>query len=202
MSYYLHIKLCILHCRHVLTLNKFWILRKVSPASIVLNQYIYTMPLLEKWSRFDRWTTEFDFGFGIRTTVLNFGLGSRTTAFIFGLGSPITVLNFGFGSRTTALDFRLGSRTTVFNSGFGSQTTVLNFGFGSRTIAVTSRRSDSSNVSLVVLDKSLIILSKPLFWKIRKSMTDRPTDRQDLRIKSPRRRLKMTYTNERQLTQK
>ena len=101
MSYYLHIKLCILHCRHVLTLNKFWILRKVSPASIVLNQYIYTMPLLEKWSRFDRWTTEFDFGFGIRTTLLNFGLGSRTTTFIFGLGSPITVLNFGFGCRTT-----------------------------------------------------------------------------------------------------
>ena len=71
------------------------------------------------------------------------------------MGSPTTVLNFGFGSRTTALGFRLGSRTTVFNSGFGSQTTVLNFMFGSRTIAVTSRRSDSSNVSLVVLDKSL-----------------------------------------------
>ena len=127
---------------------------------------------MEKWSRFDRWTTEFDFGFGIRTTVLNFGLGSQTTAFIFGLGSPITVLNFGFGSRTTALDFWLGSRTTVFNSGFGSQTTVLNFGFGSRTIAVTSRRSDSSNVSLVVLDKSLISILN--FSKNLK--TDRPTD--------------------------
>ena len=36
--------------------NKFWILRKVSPAPIVLN-----------------------FGFGSQTTVLNFGLGSRTT---------------------------------------------------------------------------------------------------------------------------
>ena len=103
------------------------------------------------------------FGFGVWTTVLNFGLGSQTRVFIFGLDSPTTVLNFGFGSRTTALDFRLGSRTTLFNSGFGSQTTVLNFGFGSRTIAVTSRRSDSSNVSLVALDKSLIIPSKHLF---------------------------------------
>ena len=94
-------------------------------------------------------------------------MGSQTTVIIFGLVSPTTILNFGFGSRTTALDFWLRSRTTVFNSGFGSQTTVLNFGFGSqttvlnfgfssRTTAATSRRSDSSNVSLVVLDKSLI----------------------------------------------
>ena len=90
-------------------------------------------------------------------------MGSQTTVIIFGLVSLTMVLNVGFGSRTTALDFRLGSRTTVFNSGFGSQTTVLNFGFGSRTRAVTSRRSDSSNVNLVVLDKSLIILSKHLF---------------------------------------
>ena len=103
-------------------------------------------------------------------------MGSRTTAFIFGLGSPITVLNFGFGSRTTALDFRLGSRTTVFNSGFGSQTTVLNFGLGSRTIAITSWRSNSSNVTLVVLDKLIFLLSK-----------------QDLRIKSPCRRLKSIH---------
>ena len=96
------------------------------------------------------------------------------------MGSPTTVLNFGFGSRTTALDFRLGSRTTVFNSGFGSQTTVLNFGFGSRTIAVTSRRSDLSNVSLVVLDKLQFGLSKPPFlknYKIEDRQTDRPTDR-------------------------
>ena len=80
------------------------------------------------------------------------------------------------GIWTTVLNFGLGSRTTVFIFGLGSPTTVLNFGFGSRTIAVTSRRSDSSNVSLVVLDKSLIILSKPLFGKITKSMTDRQTD--------------------------
>ena len=134
--------------------------------------------------------------FGLQYSTLGWVVGLE---FIFGLGKPTTVLNFGFCNRTTALDFRLGCRTTVFNSGFGSQTTVLNFGFGSRTIAVTSRRSDSSNVSLVVLDKSLIILSKPLFWKIRKSMTDRPTDRQtdrqDLRIKSPRRRLKIIIEN-------
>ena len=121
--------------------------------------------------------------FGLQYSTFGWVVGLE---FIFGLGKPTTVLNFGFCNRTTALDFRLGSRTTVFNSGIGSQTTVLNFGFGSRTIALTSRRSDSSNVSLVVLDKSLIILSKPLFWKIRKSMTDR----QSLRIKSPRRRLK------------
>merc|ERR1711873_324282 len=104
--------------------------------------------------RFDRQTTE-----------LNFGFGSRTT-----------VLIFGFGSRTIALNFRLGSRITEFDFGFGSQTTVLNFALGSWTIAATSWRSDSSNVSLVVLDKSLIIVSKPLFGKITKSMTDRQTD--------------------------
>ena len=39
--------------------------------------------------------------------------------------------------------------------GFGSQTTVLNFGLGSRTMAVTSQRSESSNISLVVLDNIL-----------------------------------------------
>ena len=114
----------------------------------MLQPYIYIHSpngkLLEKWSRFGRRTTEFDFGFSIWTTVLNFGLGSRTTVFIFALGSPTLVINFGFGSRTTALEFWLGSRTTVFNSGFGSQTKVLNFGFGSPTIAVTSRRSDST----------------------------------------------------------
>ena len=80
------------------------------------------------------------------------------------------------GIWTTVLNFGLGSRTTVFIFWLGSPTTVLNFGFGSRTIAVTSWRSDSSNVSLVVLDKSLIIVSKPLFGKITKSMTDRQTD--------------------------
>ena len=135
-------------------------------------------------------TTEF----GIWNTVLNFGLGSRTRVFIFGFGSPTIVLNFGFGSRTSALDFQFGSQTTVFNSGFSSQTTVLNFGFGSRTIAVTSWRSDSSNVSLVVLDKLQFGLSKPPFlknYKIEDSPTDRPTDGQHLRIKSPRRRLKI-----------
>jgi len=84
-----------------------------------------------------------------------------TTVFIFRLGSPTKLLYFG--SWTKALNFRFGSRTTKFNSGFGSQTTVLNFGLGSRTIAVTSWRSDSSNVSLVVLDNLLFILSKPLF---------------------------------------
>ena len=146
---------------------------------------------MKKWSRFGRQTTELNFGFGSRITVLNFGLYSQTTVFIFGLGSPTTVLNFGFGSRTTALNFRLGSRTTEFNSGFGNQTTVLNFGLGSWTIAATSWRSDSSNVSLVVLDKLLFILSKPLFWKITKSKTHR----QHLRIKSPRRRLKTSMSN-------
>ena len=100
---------------------------------------------------------------------------SQTTVFIFGLGSPTTVLNFGFGSRTIALNFRLGSWITEFDFGFGSQTTVVNFALGSWTIAATSWRSDSSNVSLVVLDKSLIIVSKPLFGKITKSMTDRQT---------------------------
>ena len=65
--------------------------------------------------------------------------------------------------------------------GFGSMTTVLNFGLGSRTIAVTSWRSESSNISLVVLDN----ISKPLFLKNQKKedrqtdkQTDRPTDRQ------------------------
>ena len=71
-------------------MNKFWILRKVSPAPIVLNS-----------------------GFGSQTTVLNFGLGSRTTELIFMLGSPTTVLNFGLGFQTTALNFWLGSRTTL-----------------------------------------------------------------------------------------
>ena len=83
-------------------MNKFWILRKVSPAPIVLNS-----------------------GFGSQTTVLNFGFGSRTTALDFRLGSLTTVLNFRFDSRTTVLNFQLGSRTAEFNSGFGSQTTVL-----------------------------------------------------------------------------
>ena len=129
----------------------------------------HTKPLFEKWNRFDRWTTEFDFGFGIRTTVLNIGMGSRTTAFIFGLDSLTKILNFGFGSRTTSLNFRLGSRNTEFNSGFDSQTTVINFRLESRTIAVTSWRSESSYINLVVFDKLLYVLSKPLFWKIRKS---------------------------------
>ena len=45
--------------------------------------------------------------------------------------------------------------------------------------AVTSCRSGSSNISSVVLDKLLFILSKLLFWKIRKLwQTDRHTDRQ------------------------
>ena len=110
--------------------NKFWILRKMSPAPMVLN-----------------------FGFGSQTTVLNFGLGSRTTVFIFGLGSPTTVLNFGFGSRTTALNFRLDSRTIV----------------------VTSSRSESSNISLVILDN---ILFYSLFEKLEKrGPTDRLIDR-------------------------
>ena len=44
--------------------------------------------------------------------------------------------------------------------------------------AVKSWRSESSNVSLVVLDKLLSILSKPLFWKITKLETNRQTDGQ------------------------
>ena len=94
-----------------------------------------------------RRNTVFIFALGIPTTVLNFGFGSRTAVLNLGLGSPTTLLNFGFGSRTTAMNFQLGSETTQFSSGFGSQTTVLNFGLGSQT------RSESSNVSLVVLDK-------------------------------------------------
>jgi len=43
---------------------------------------------------------------------------------------------------------------------------------GSKTIAVTSWRSESSNINLVISDKLLFVLSKPLFRKIRKSMTD------------------------------
>ena len=99
--------------------------------------------------------------------------------------API-VLNFGFGRWTTEFTF-----------GFGGQTTVLNFGLGSRTIAVTSWRSESSNISLVVLDN----ISRSLFlknWKKEDRQTDRQTDGhtdrqtdgQDLPIKSPRRRLK------------
>ena len=116
--------------------------------------------------------------FGLQYSTLGWVVGLE---FIFGLGKPTTVLNFGFCNRTTALDFRLGCRTTVFNSGFGSQTTVLNFGFGSRTIAVTSWRSDSSNVRLVVLDKLQFGLSKPPFlknYKIEDRQTNRLTDRQ------------------------
>ena len=124
---------------------------------------------------------------------------SQTTLFIFGLGSPTTVLNFGFGSWTIALNFRLGSRITEFDFGFGSQTTVVNFALGSWTIATTSWRSDSSNVSLVILDKLQFGLSKPPFlknYKIEDRQTDRPTDGQHLRIKSPSRRLKMRYHSE------
>ena len=62
--------------------------------------------------------------------------------------------------------------------------------------AVTSWRSESSNISLVVLDKVKFIISKPLFWSITKSRTDRRFDRQHLRIKSPSRRLKMRYHSE------
>ena len=50
------------------------------------------------------------------------------------------------------MNFQLGSETTQFSSGFGSQTTVFNFGLGSQT------RSESSNVSLVVLDKLLFVV--------------------------------------------
>ena len=74
----------------ILVINKFWILKKVSPAPILLN-----------------------FGLGSQTTVLNFWLSSRPALFFFGLGSLTTVLNFGFGSRTTALNFWLGNRTTL-----------------------------------------------------------------------------------------
>ena len=99
-----------------------------------------------------RRNTVFIFALGIPTTVLNFGFGSRTAVLNLGLGSRTTLLNFGFGSRTTAMNFQLGSETTQFSSGFGSQTTVLNFGLGSQT------RSESSNVSLVVLDKLLFVV--------------------------------------------
>ena len=111
-----------------------------------------------------------------------------------GLGSLTTVFNLEFGSRTKALNFWLGSQTTEFNSGFGSQTIVLNIGLGSRTIAVTSWRSESSNISLAVLDKMLFVLSKPLFEKLENY--DRHTDRQDLPIKFPHGRLKIEFTLE------
>ena len=52
---------------------------------------------------------------------------------------------------------------------------------------VTSWRSDSGNISLVVLDKLLFVLWKPLFKKLQNRG---PTDQQHLRIKSPRQRLK------------
>ena len=41
---------------------------------------------------------------------------------------------------------------------------------------VTSWRCESSNLSLVVLDKLPFALSKPLFWRIRKSMKYQLTD--------------------------
>ena len=82
------------------------------------------------------------------------------------LGSLTAVLFFVFGIWTTELNFWLGCQTTELNSGFGIQTTVLNFRLVSRTIAVTSWRSESSNISLVVLDKLLFLLSKPLFEKL------------------------------------
>merc|ERR1711976_1137319 len=103
---------------------------------------------------------------GIRTRIFIFWLGSRTTVRNHGLGSLNKVFNLGFGSQTTALNFRLGSRATEFYSGFGRQTIVLNLGLGSKTIAVTSWRSESSNINLVVSDKLLFVLSKPLFQKI------------------------------------
>ena len=87
--------------------------------------------------------------------VLNFWVCSQTT-----------VLNFGMGSRTTVFIIGLGSLTTVLNFLFGSQTTVLNLGLGSPTIAVTSWRSESSNINLVVLDKLLFLLLKPFFEKL------------------------------------
>ena len=55
--------------------------------------------------------------------------------------------------------------------------------------SVNSWRSESSNISLVVLNKLLFAPSKSLFKKITKSRTDGTTDSQYLRIKSPRRRL-------------
>ena len=55
--------------------------------------------------------------------------------------------------------------------------------------SVNSWRSESSNISLVVLNKLLFAPSLSLFTKIAKSRTDGTTDSQYLRIKSPRRRL-------------
>ena len=60
-------------------MNKFWILRKTSPAP----------------------TAVLNFGFGSRTTVLNLGLGSPTTVLNFGFGSWTTPLIFWLGNRTT-----------------------------------------------------------------------------------------------------
>ena len=62
---------------------------------------------------------------------------------------------------------------------------------------VISWRSESSNISLVVLDKLLIYSQNLFFGKLENlGQTDRPTNRptngQDLPIKSPRRRLKIT----------
>ena len=71
--------------------------------------------------------------------------------------------------------------------GFGSQTTVVNLGLGSRTIAITPWRSESSNISLVVLD-NILYYSRNLFFF--KKLQKRRTDGQHLLIKSPRRRLK------------
>ena len=69
--------------------------------------------------------------------------------------------------------------------------------FGTWTIAVTSRRRDSSNVSLVIIDKLQFGLSKPpfLFEKLQnRGQTDRPTYGKHLRIKYPCRRLKTIQT--------
>ena len=56
------------------------------------------------------------------------------------------------------------------------------------SVTVTSWRGESSNVSLVILDKLLFVLSKPLFLEIRKQwQTYWHTDREDLTSKSSNR---------------
>ena len=78
------------------------------------------------------------------------------------MGSATTVLNIRLNSQTTALNFGFGRRIKEFDVGFGSQTAVLNFRLGSRTIAVTSWRSESSNVSLVILEKLIFVKKKSI----------------------------------------
>ena len=91
------------HCITDLWQNKFWILRKASPAP----------------------TTVLNFGFGSQTTVLNHGLGSPTTVFNLRFGSRTIALNFWLCSRTTEFNSGFGIQTIVLNIGLDSRTIAV-----------------------------------------------------------------------------